>query len=360
MVVEATIEGRCQAGRQAILDMAVKLAGMPRDRQPSLYRALLPLRFFVGGTFLFAGIDKLLDPAFLQATGPGSIGEQLATYARISPLGPLITAVALPAPLLVGVIVAGLEIAAGLGALTGLVYRLSALVGAILAATFFLTASWAVRPYYLGPDLPFLLGWITLGLAGHGGLYVIGDGIERAFSLAPRAAGLPPGAADQTRRGLLQLIVLAAGALSVAGISGMLSALGPAFASEPGVSPGPTAGESGSPSAGPGTGLGKDVIATAARVRATRSQVFIDPTSGDPAVLVALPDGTIVAYDAICTHAGCTVNFDRLSGNLLCPCHGAIFDPAHAGRVLDGPTDEPLPELPIRIDALTGAISLSG
>jgi thiosulfate dehydrogenase (quinone) large subunit len=340
--------------------MAVKLAGMPQDRQPSLHRALLPLRFFVGGTFLFAGIDKLLDPAFLQASGPGSIGEQLATYARVSPLAPLITAVALPAPLLVGVIVAGLEIAAGLGALTGLVYRLSAAVGAVLAATFFLTASWAVRPYYLGPDLPYLLGWITLGLAGHGGLYVIGDGIERAFSLAPRAADAPPGVADETRRGLLQLIVLAAGSLSVAGISGMLSALGPAFASEPAVSPVPIAGESGSPSAGPGASLGKGVIAIAATVRSTRSQVFIDPTSGDPAVLVALPDGTIVAYDAICTHAGCTVNFDRLSGNLLCPCHGAIFDPARAGRVLDGPTDEPLPELPIRIDASTGAISLAG
>jgi len=340
--------------------VAVKLANMPRDCQPSLYRALLPLRFFVGGTFLFAGIDKLLDPAFLQASGPGSIGEQLATYARISPLAPLITAVALPAPLLIGVIVAGLEIAAGLGALTGLVYRLSAVVGALLAATFFLTASWAIRPYYLGPDLPYLLGWITLGLAGHGGLYVIGDGIERAFSLAPRPADTTPAAADQTRRGLLQLVVLAAGSLSVAGISGMLSALGPAFASEPAVSPGPVAGGSGSPSGGPGASLGHGVIAMVATVRAARSAVFIDPTSGDPAVLVALPDGTIVAYDAICTHAGCTVNFDRMSGNLLCPCHGAIFDPAHAGRVLDGPTDQPLLELPIQIDTATGAISLAG
>src|SRR5579862_460974 len=241
---------------------------MPRDCQPSLYRALLPLRFFVGGTFLFAGIDKLLDPAFLQASGPGSIGEQLATYARISPLAPLITAVALPAPLLIGVIVAGLEIAAGLGALTGLVYRLSAVVGALLAATFFLTASWAIRPYYLGPDLPYLLGWITLGLAGHGGLYVIGDGIERAFSLAPRPADTTPAAADQTRRGLLQLVVLAAGSLSVAGISGMLSALGPAFGSEPAPSA-PAADGSGSLS-GPGASGAPGVIATVAAVRAAR------------------------------------------------------------------------------------------
>lgn len=332
---------------------------MPSDRQVSLHRALLPLRLFVGGTFLFAGIDKLLDPAFLQVAGPGSIGEQLETFSRISPLAPLITAVGLPAPLLTGVIVASLEIAAGLGALTGLAYRLSAILGALLALTFFLTASWAVRPYYLGPDLPYLFGWLTLALAGHGGLYVVGDGIERAFSLAPAAPGRD-GPADRTRRGLLQLIVLAAGSLSVAGISGMLSALGPAFASEPAPSASPPTDGSAGPGGSPGSSQAPGVIATVAAVRATRSRAFIDPTSGDPAVLVALADGTIVAFDAICTHAGCTVNFDRLSGDLLCPCHGAIFDPAHAGRVVEGPTDVPLTSLPLRIDPATGAISLAG
>ncbi|MGH2465587.1 MAG: hypothetical protein ACRDGI_09005, partial [Candidatus Limnocylindrales bacterium] len=59
---------------------------MPPDRPPSLHAALLPLRFFIGGTFLFAGVDKLLDPAFLQVAGPGSIGEQLAAYSQGSPL----------------------------------------------------------------------------------------------------------------------------------------------------------------------------------------------------------------------------------------------------------------------------------
>jgi len=333
---------------------------MPRDHQPSFQRALLPLRFFVGGTFLFAGIDKLLDPAFLRMTGPGSIGEQLATYSRISPLAALVHAVALPAPLLVGVVIAGLEIAAGLGALTGLAYRLSAVIGALLAGTFFLTASWAIRPYYLGADLPYLFGWITLALAGHGGLYVLGDSVERAFSLAPSPA--PAGlATDRTRRGLLQLVVLAAGSLSVAGIAGTLSALGPAFGSEPAPVAGPDGGSSfPAPSGGPGTSPARGEIASVATVRALRSFGFIDPASGDPAVLVALGDGTIVAFDAVCTHAACTVAFDRLSGNLLCPCHGAIFDPTHGARVLDGPTDVPLLALPIRIDPATGGISLAG
>ncbi len=67
-----------------------------------------------------------------------------------------------------------------------------------------------------------------------------------------------------------------------------------------------------------------------------------------------------MGFDAVCTHAACTVNFDPLSGNLLCPRHGAIFDPAHGGRVLGGPTDQPLTSLPIRIDPQSGTISLVG
>ncbi len=330
---------------------------MAQDPQPTLQRALLPLRLFMGGTFLFAGIDKLADPAFLRAAGPGSIGEQLATYGRISPLAPLVNAVALPAPVLVGVIVAGLEILVGLGILTGLVFRLSAVVGALLSATFFLTASWAIRPYYLGPDLPYLFGWISLALAGHGGRYVIGESVERAFSLAPPPPGPDGRPVDQGRRGLLQLVVLVAGSLSVAGIAGMLSALGPAFSSAP--APSPDAGIGSFP-ASPRGSLPPGVVATVGTVRAQRWTQFTDPASGDPAVLVALADGTIVAFDAVCTHAGCTVAFDRLSGHLLCPCHGAIFDPARGAAVLAGPTDQPLLSLPLRIDSATGMISLAG
>jgi nitrite reductase/ring-hydroxylating ferredoxin subunit len=46
------------------------------------------------------------------------------------------------------------------------------------------------------------------------------------------------------------------------------------------------------------------VVATVAAIRAQRSIPFTDPTTSDPAVLVALADGTIVAFDALCTHAG--------------------------------------------------------
>jgi thiosulfate dehydrogenase [quinone] large subunit len=90
------------------------------------------------------------------------------------------------------------------------------------------------------------------------------------------------------------------------------------------------------------------------------SLYFQDPQSGDPAVLVKLSTGKVVAFDAVCTHAGCTVEFDPGSRLLICPCHGATFDPARAAAVLGGPTNVPLAPLPITVDAKTGVISLSG
>ncbi len=50
--------------------------------------AAVVLRFFLGGTMLYAGVDKtLLDPRFLQADGVGSIGETLRYF--VTSGGPL-------------------------------------------------------------------------------------------------------------------------------------------------------------------------------------------------------------------------------------------------------------------------------
>ena len=67
--------------------------------------------------------------------------------------------------------------------------------------------------------------------------------------------------------------------------------------------------------------------------------------------------GTLVAYDTVCTHEGCTVEWDGADKVLLCPCHGAAFDPPPT-PMLQGPTRQPLAALPITVDAATGTISL--
>ncbi len=78
-----------------------------------------------------------------------------------------------------------------------------------------------------------------------------------------------------------------------------------------------------------------------------------------PGVLVKLADGKIVAFDAVCTHAGCTVEWDPSYDLLVCPCHGAAFDPAHDAQPVAGPTNTPLSPIPIHVDTASGRITVN-
>jgi Rieske Fe-S protein len=69
--------------------------------------------------------------------------------------------------------------------------------------------------------------------------------------------------------------------------------------------------------------------------------------SGSPAVLVHLDSGNFVAYSAVCTHQGCTVAYQN--GQLACPCHGSVFDPANGAEVVAGPAPRPLPDIPVEV-----------
>lgn len=88
--------------------------------------------------------------------------------------------------------------------------------------------------------------------------------------------------------------------------------------------------------------------------------VFPEGAIGDPAsqtVLIRLPQGVgasvdgYVAYSKVCTHAGCPVALYRAATKqMMCPCHQSIFDAADAGKVISGPADHALPQLPLEID----------
>jgi Rieske Fe-S protein len=71
--------------------------------------------------------------------------------------------------------------------------------------------------------------------------------------------------------------------------------------------------------------------------------------TGEPAVLVHLPDDRWAAYEAACTHAGCEVAYQLESRNLGCPCHGSVFDPARDGAVARGPAKRPLGKIAVRV-----------
>ncbi len=52
-------------------------------------------------------------------------------------------------------------------------------------------------------------------------------------------------------------------------------------------------------------------------------------------IIVINTNGSFKALSDICTHQGCSVNYNKNSNNIICPCHGGAFD--LNGSVLGGP-----------------------
>lgn len=106
----------------------------------------------------------------------------------------------------------------------------------------------------------------------------------------------------------------------------------------------------------------------------SQAYVFAYPYRGTPSFLIRLdrqaaggvgPDGTIVAFTAICAHElaypsrevsaiayapGCSQVAER-SGVIVCCAHHSVYDPAQGARVLSGPAPEPLAAVVLEYDA---------
>jgi rieske iron-sulfur protein len=94
--------------------------------------------------------------------------------------------------------------------------------------------------------------------------------------------------------------------------------------------------------------------------------VRFDPKELDDPTGARAADG-IVAYSAICTHAGCPVTgwLKASSGEkdaLKCFCHNSEFDPREGAQVVFGPAPRRLPALPLAISdgSLTVAAGFVG
>ena len=77
------------------------------------------------------------------------------------------------------------------------------------------------------------------------------------------------------------------------------------------------------------------------------SAVGFHDNGNTPAWLVHERSGDFRAFSAVCTHAGCTVEYDP-SGRFVCPCHGGEYDAA-TGAVIGGPPPSPLPGIPVTV-----------
>ena len=129
--------------------------------------SLLPLRLFLGVTFLYASLQKLANPDFIHAKSPISIQQQLIGAVRLSPIGALVRPmehIAVP----LGIFIAVAEVAVAVGTLLGLWGRVAAFGGALLSLLLFLTVSFHSSPYFVGSDIVFLFAWTPLIIAGSG------------------------------------------------------------------------------------------------------------------------------------------------------------------------------------------------
>lgn len=313
--------------------------------------ALLPLRLFLGVTFVYAGIQKLSDPGFLHPGAPTYIGTQLEGFARGTPGGFVLHAFALPDPAVAGVGVALAEIAIGLLATAGFYTRLAAAGGFALNLLLFLTASWHTTPYFLGPDLVFTFAWLPFVLAGSEGQPALDNALEHASAaLARRVRMQPleePGGIDaepaSTRRALLA--EFAGMAVAVAGVAALArgpysapKSLAASVPSGAGSAP-PGGGGQAAASGAHGVPRGAVRLGPGKRLPRGAAATYGDPGDGSPDILIRESNGGLKAYSAVCTHAGCTVGYE--GGTIVCPCHGAQYS-AETGQVIGGPAPEGL------------------
>jgi thiosulfate dehydrogenase [quinone] large subunit len=272
----------------------------------------LPLRAFLGATYVYAGVQKLSDPGFLHPGAATYIGAQLRGFADGTPGGWLLRAFALPHPQLAGVAVAVTEILVGLLVLTGLGTRAAAAVGLSLNLVLFLTASWNASPYFLGSDIVFVFAWLPFVLGGSRGQ----PALER------RA---PPD-------GMTRRQALAAGCAAIAGAGVLLAGLAAAVKGRAPAAPV-------EPPAEPGLPPGATRVVAAHELPPGAATFYRDPADGLPDIVVRQPSGSLTACAAVCTHAGCQVEYAE--GALRCPCHGSVFD-SRTGAVRHGPAKQPL------------------
>jgi thiosulfate dehydrogenase (quinone) large subunit len=312
--------------------------------------ALFPLRLFLGITFVYAGIQKLSDPGFLHPGAPTYIGTQLHAFAAGTPGGFILRTFALPDPKLAGIGVALAEIMIGLMATSGFFTRIAAALGMGLNFLLFLTASWHTTPYFLGPDLVFTFAWLPFVLAGASGQPALDNVLKRPSAAMARRTHLRPiegegegeALATSTRRVLLA--EFAGIALAIAGVSALVkgSYTGPRAlaAGSGGKKPGAASGGGGSgggtASSGGPSRIPRGAVRLGPSNRLPRGQaaIYTDPSEGSPDLLIRESDGSLKAFSAVCTHAGCTVGYEN--GTIVCPCHGGEYS-AETGEVIAGP-----------------------
>ena len=174
---------------------------------------LLPLRAYLGFTFVYAGLSKIADRSFLDGSSPTSMHATLLAVKGHSPIGGLLGPVANHS-FAFGLLMALGELAVGTGMLLGLFSRIAAAGGTLISLSLFLTVSWNASPWYTGADIVYAFAFTPLLLGGAGPL----SADEWLANARRRDTGPDPVTTDRTRRVLVGGLA-ALGALLAVGLT---------------------------------------------------------------------------------------------------------------------------------------------
>ena len=102
---------------------------------------------------------------------------------------------------------------------------------------------------------------------------------------------------------------------------------------------------------------GNDVVASRwAKAHPWPERSLVQGLRGDAHYLLVKEDGTLDDYalNAVCTHLGCVVPWNRAANKFMCPCHGSQYAPT--GKVIRGPA--PLSLALAHVDVVDDAVVL--
>ena len=83
------------------------------------------------------------------------------------------------------------------------------------------------------------------------------------------------------------------------------------------------------------------VAAQASQVKPNSGMLF--KFGSRPGLLIRTPDGDLQAFNAVCTHLDCTVQYKADTSQIWCACHNGLYD--LSGNVVSGPPPRPLERL---------------
>jgi len=80
---------------------------------------------------------------------------------------------------------------------------------------------------------------------------------------------------------------------------------------------------------------------------------LIFPFGSKPAIVIRTAEGDLRAFNAVCTHLDCTVQFKADTSQIWCACHNGLYD--LAGNVVSGPPPRGLESFTVNLRGEPGA-----